>query len=90
MNALAEYLKRQRIKRREFAALIDVSPSYVTALCTGTCWPSRDVALRIRQATGGAVTPDAFLAPPDPVAMPDNSPAGAASAGGGLSAGMAP
>lgn len=60
---LLAYLKAKKIKRTDFAAQIGVVPSYVTALCADECWPSKAVAGRIYEATGGAVTPNDFLRP---------------------------
>jgi 3,4-dihydroxy 2-butanone 4-phosphate synthase/GTP cyclohydrolase II len=58
---LAEYLKDRGIKRGEFAKAIGVSAGRVTQLCDDAGWPSKDVAERISEATGGAVTADDFL-----------------------------
>lgn len=58
---LAQYLETRSIKRVEFAARIGVSPAWITALCDGTGWPSRDVADKIQRETAGDVTPDDFL-----------------------------
>lgn len=60
---LAEYLKERGIKRGDFAREIDVSNGWITSLCDGTGWPSRDVAEKIARATAGAVTADDFLQP---------------------------
>lgn len=58
---LAEYLAVNGIKRTAFASKLGVSPGWITTLCDGTGWPSRDMAMRIREETGGAVTADDFL-----------------------------
>lgn len=58
---LSAWLLANRVKRKDFAALIGVSPSHVTALCEGTVWPGRDVANRITDQTSGAVTANDFL-----------------------------
>lgn len=58
---LADWLKENGVKRREFAARIGVSNGRVTQLCEEAAWPSRSVAERIAAVTGGAVTPDDFL-----------------------------
>ena len=58
---LAEYLKSRRIKRNQFAHSIGVTNGWITALCDGTGWPSREVAERIAAVTEGAVTPNDFL-----------------------------
>ena len=59
---LHDYLQTKSIKRSEFAALIGKSQSYVTMLCQGAIWPSRDAAQRIAEATGGLVTANDFVA----------------------------
>jgi 3,4-dihydroxy 2-butanone 4-phosphate synthase/GTP cyclohydrolase II len=66
---LAEYLKERGIKRGDFARDIDVSAGWITSLCDGTGWPSRDVAEKIARVTGGAVTADDFLkfTPSEPI-----------------------
>ncbi len=62
MSKLASWLETSGIKRKDFAERIGVAPSYVTLLCSGAPgWPGRDVATRIRDATGGEVTADDFL-----------------------------
>lgn len=63
---LADYIADRGLKRIEFARAVGVSPSHLSHLCSGDGWPGRDVAMRIRRATAGAVTPDDFL-PDDPV-----------------------
>lgn len=62
MNKLARWLETTDTKRNAFAERIGVAPSYVTLLCSDKApWPGREVASRIRDATGGAVTADDFL-----------------------------
>lgn len=58
---LAEYLDANGIKRVDFARSIGVSAGWITALCDGTGWPSRDVAEEISRVTGGEVTANDFL-----------------------------
>lgn len=58
---LAEYLKANGIKRGDFARDVGISAGWVTSLCDGGGWPSRDVAERIARATDGNVTADDFL-----------------------------
>ena len=68
---LADWIKKERITRRDFAGIIGVTPPYITALCDNTVWPGKDVAGRIAAATKGEVTPGDFLATkeaPDPEA----------------------
>jgi len=58
---LAEYLDLHGIKRGDFARRIGVSGGWVTALCDGSGWPSREVAEKISAETDGDVRPDDFL-----------------------------
>lgn len=58
---LADYLMLNSIKRGEFARAIGVTGGWVTQLCDGSGWPSREVAQRITEETGGQVTADDFL-----------------------------
>ena len=54
--------KGKGVTRTAFAQKIDVTPSYITALCNGSVWPGRDVASRIAEATEGAVSANDFVA----------------------------
>jgi len=65
MNKLGRYLETHGIARSVFAARVGASASAITALCKDPpgYWPSSGVALRIREATGGLVTPNDFLPP---------------------------
>ena len=59
---LSEWLRRQHVKRSDFARRIGVSPGAVTQICREDgAWPSRDTAERIFVETSGAVTPNDFL-----------------------------
>lgn len=58
---LTEYLESKNIKRGDFARAIGVTPGWITSLCDGSGWPSREVAERIARVTEGQVTPDDFL-----------------------------
>lgn len=58
---LADYLKANKIKRHQFAALIGVSPQMITVYCDGTVWPPRDKMEAILRETAGAVTPNDFI-----------------------------
>jgi hypothetical protein len=63
-NRLTEWLNQTGTKRGDFAKAIGVAPSYVTLLCSDApAWPGREIASKIREATGGAVTADDFLPP---------------------------
>lgn len=63
---LSEYLKANGIKRGEFARRVGISAGWLTLLCDGTGWPSREVACRISDETSGAVTADDFLRQVEP------------------------
>jgi transcriptional regulator with XRE-family HTH domain len=58
---LSEYLNLTGIKRAEFARRIGVTSGWITQLCDGVGWPSRDVAEKIASETSGKVTADDFL-----------------------------
>lgn len=58
---LAEYLESKSIKRGDFAASIGVTAGWITSLCDGSGWPSRDVAEKIAAVTEGDVTADDFM-----------------------------
>lgn len=58
---LAEYLDSKSIKRGEFAVSIGVTAGWITSLCDGSGWPSREVAERISAVTEGEVTANDFL-----------------------------
>lgn len=55
MTRLANYLKDKRIKQKDFAETIGVSEGYLSQMCKGTHSPSLSMAIRIEDATGGAV-----------------------------------
>lgn len=57
---LSDYLETRSIKRGDFARAVGVSAGWITSLCDGTGWPSREVAERIAKATAGIVTPNDF------------------------------
>jgi 3,4-dihydroxy 2-butanone 4-phosphate synthase/GTP cyclohydrolase II len=69
---LAQWLTANERSKVSFANQIGVTPAYVTGLCADppAWWPGRAVAKRIREATGGAVTPNDFLPPLDCQAAP--------------------
>lgn len=78
MNRLNAWLQSRKVRKAEFAAEIGVSPGYLSNLCADppAFWPGREVVLRIRAATGGAITADSFLPPRDET-PPAEPPAGA-------------
>ncbi len=60
---LSDWLSAQKLSRKEFARRIGVSAGAITQFCNDPhSWVSRDTALQIVAATGGAVTPNDFLA----------------------------
>jgi 3,4-dihydroxy 2-butanone 4-phosphate synthase/GTP cyclohydrolase II len=60
---LADWLTRNGVKRSDFARRIGVSPGAVTQICRDEgAWVSRETAEQILAQTGGAVTPNDFLA----------------------------
>ena len=59
---LTDWLVQNKVKRNIFARRIGLSPGAVTQMCApDRAWVSRETALLILQATGGAVTPNDFL-----------------------------
>ena len=60
---LADFLKKKNIRQADFAVQIGRSAAYVSMICRGQIWPSRDVVTRILEVTGGKVTPNDFVQP---------------------------
>ncbi len=59
---LSAWLRREKVKRSDFAARIGLSPGAVTQLCNNDApWLSRETAETILRETKGAVTPNDFL-----------------------------
>ena len=58
---LAKWLKRNNVKRVDFAKRIDVTPQTITGWCDGSFWISREKAKRVVEETKGQVTPNDFL-----------------------------
>ena len=55
MDNLSQFLKTKSIRQQEFADAISISRPYLSLLLSGQKRPSLDLALRIADATGGAV-----------------------------------
>ena len=72
---LSDWLKENGVLRKDFAARIDVSPSYITAMCDGSVWPGRGVLESVVEATDGKVQPNDFLAGPKEKATPEEGAA---------------
>lgn len=62
---LADWLKQQNIRRRDFAARIGVSPIMITEYCNGSAWPKRETMIAIARETDGAVTANDFVQAPE-------------------------
>lgn len=60
-NALAQWIDGRGLKRLDVAKALKISPGYLTDVCAGTCWPSREVLQRIADYTAGSVTPDSLM-----------------------------
>lgn len=60
---LTEYLAKENTRQAEFASRIKMSPAYVSMICSGQVWPSREVVARIAKETGGKVTANDFMKP---------------------------
>lgn len=58
---LTDFLKENGVRQADFAAQIGRSASYVSMICSGQIWPSRETMEHILNATGGKVTPNDFL-----------------------------
>jgi 3,4-dihydroxy 2-butanone 4-phosphate synthase/GTP cyclohydrolase II len=59
---LGEWLRKNRVKRSDFAARIGLTPGAITQLCNNEApWLSRETAETILRETKGAVTPNDFL-----------------------------
>lgn len=64
MQALSEYLEGNAITQKAFAQTIGISKSFLNDIVKRRRTPGLDVALRIRDATGGNVSLDTLLANP--------------------------
>lgn len=61
---LDDFLRANDMSERRFGLLIEASQSQVHRLRTGESWPSKDLAVKIVEATHGQVTANDFLPPP--------------------------
>lgn len=61
---LSEWLRLTKTRRSKFARQIGASPGYVTQICSGACWPGREMASAIYRETEGQVRPEDFFRPP--------------------------
>jgi 3,4-dihydroxy 2-butanone 4-phosphate synthase / GTP cyclohydrolase II len=60
---LGEWLRQKNVSRVDFARRVGLSPASITQLCNKDgAWMSREVAEQICRETGGAVTPNDFIA----------------------------
>jgi transcriptional regulator with XRE-family HTH domain len=60
---LNEYLHKRGIRQADFAGQIGRSAAYVSMLCAGKIWPSREVVSRIHNVTRGKVSANDFMQP---------------------------
>ena len=58
---MTEWLAREGLTQEDFAKRIGHDQSYVSRLCRRVTWPRPDVIVKIRAATGGAVTADDLM-----------------------------
>lgn len=78
---LTDWLAANGVSRVEFARRTRLSPSAITQLCNNeAAWLSRETAEVIFRETLGAVTPNDFISPFEPVAGEDLRPASVAEA----------
>jgi DNA-binding transcriptional regulator YdaS (Cro superfamily) len=67
MKELGTYLKEVGISQKAFADQLGVDPSVVSRFIARTARPGLELAVKIEDATGGAVPARSWVAPP-PVA----------------------
>jgi DNA-binding transcriptional regulator YdaS (Cro superfamily) len=60
---ISEYLNQENLTQVAFSRSAGISPIYLNAIVRGRRTPSKAVALRIEEATGGAVTRMELLYP---------------------------
>lgn len=65
MKELSEHLRGARISQKAFAAMIGVDPSIVSKLLNGSARPGLELAVRIEDATGGAVPARSWVSKAD-------------------------
>jgi 3,4-dihydroxy 2-butanone 4-phosphate synthase / GTP cyclohydrolase II len=58
---LADWITEHGYRRIDVARRLGISSGHISDLCRGRFWPSRELAQRIYDMTGGAVTPNDFL-----------------------------
>lgn len=58
---LDQYLKDEKISQRDFARVVELSPSYLNEIVSGSKVPPLVTAYRIQRATGGKVLMSALL-----------------------------
>lgn len=63
MSDLGKYLKEAGASQKAFAEMIGVDPSVVSRFVARTARPGLDLAVKIEDATGGAVTARSWVAP---------------------------
>ena len=63
MNQLRAYLAQNSIRQSVLAETLGVSNGYMSQIINGDKRPSLDLAVKIEDATGGAVTARSWVAP---------------------------
>jgi DNA-binding transcriptional regulator YdaS (Cro superfamily) len=63
MKDLATYLAENGISQKAFAALIGADPSVVSRFVSRAAKPGLELAMKIEDATGGAVSARSWLPP---------------------------
>lgn len=58
---LSRYLTANKIPQWKFAETIGVNQSYVSQLCHGIIWPSREMMVKIADATDNKVRANDFV-----------------------------
>lgn len=61
MTTLSAYLQQNNVSYEAFAARLGVSAMSVSRWARGQNFPRKETLQRIKQETGGLVTPDSFL-----------------------------
>lgn len=60
-NALSVWLDEQSLSREHFAALVGTTVAHLNRMCRGARRPSLDLAMKVEQATQGAVPATIWL-----------------------------
>jgi plasmid maintenance system antidote protein VapI len=58
---LTEWLSREGVKKKDFAAMVGASNATISDLCNGKKWIGRELAAAIARVTDGDVTAADFV-----------------------------